>query len=219
MSVSTPVCLCLCLCLCLCARNVTSLDTPRLGVYLPLRPSVCAAPSSSSSLTPWYDCGGTINSSLLSQPLTASFRRMHCQDTLRDVRHWMCFVPKMRQLDSRVGSGGSDKKKGASGSGSGGSCGGTDVADLISSIPPYELPDGTLVTASADLTLLLDQHLFTPSFATTGLRKTSKVVHELFHGAADGKGREGEDEGECDDGADLAGLVMQAVSAAYPPSI
>lgn len=133
-------------------------------------------------------------------------------------------MPRSCQSDSSSGSGISKKNN----SGSVGGCDDYNVAEIISSIPPYELPDGTLIDPSPTLSLLYDQHLFNPSFSSSSLRKTSRVVHEMLtnqsHYSVNSNGngnssersrflQHGDHQTHYDDSVDLAGLVMQTVSS------
>ena len=170
------------------------------------------------TINPWYECArATICAAGDSVPTpTSSFRRMHCLDTVRDMRHWMCFVPPSKQK-SPVSLGGVGGKKSSSTAVSLTTLpimdDGYDLSGIVSSIPSYELPDGTKVQSCNDATLVIDMHLFNPNFASSSLKKTSRMVHNLLNS----KPKElkalhnGEYHTFYDDEADLAGLVMQAV--------
>ena len=174
-------------------------------------------------LTPWYECGGTVNvvgsdnqsvgmmeSKRFS--LSQSFRRMHCLDTLRDVRHWMCFVPRKR---NHVAKGGKMSQVFVTDGDDG-----YDVSAIVSSIPPYELPDGTLIHSSNEVSLTIEEHLFNQSFATGSIRKKSKVAHTLLTNfkkettTSKSPLRHGEYAMEYDDETDMAGLIMKSVMKA-----
>jgi hypothetical protein len=72
---------------------------------------------SGARLRPWFDIDGRI----YPKP-TQSFREMHIKDIVKDVKHWMSFIPyKPVEEMYRVGF----------------------MAGLT--IPPYELPDGTKI--------------------------------------------------------------------------
>lgn len=167
-----------------------------------------AAPGASRVLTPWYESAGTLSTApgagVSPADVSASFRNMHCSDTLRDMRHWMCFVPPSRELavltpSSQLASSTAHEY---------------NLAGIIASIPPYELPDGTAVHPCSEATLVTDQHLFNPVFASA-LKKSSRTVHSLLTHNDSSNGKKplhsGEYDLHFDDEADLAGLVLQAV--------
>mmetsp|Transcript_19440 Transcript_19440/g.36237 ORF Transcript_19440/g.36237 Transcript_19440/m.36237 type:complete len:502 (+) Transcript_19440:142-1647(+) len=182
------------------------------------------------ALKPWFECdkGGTVCSNVVGDSFAVSsfFRRMHCLDIVRDMRGWMCFVPPTREKSpvSRVAAGFSKKPSSLSSSSAAMSLSsavaaiavsedGYDLSNIIASIPPYELPDGTQVQSTDEASLVIDQHLFNPHFATSSLKKTSRIVHNLLNIQVKQKKPllGGEYHISYDNEVDLAGLVMQAV--------
>lgn len=77
---------------------------------------------------PWFDKSHNMPT------VTPSFRTAHTMDIMKDIKKWMCFVPKAPPL----------------------------TAELLDSMqmPPYELPDGTMVQSSLEICTLPEQFFF-----------------------------------------------------------
>ena len=69
---------------------------------------------------PWFEKTGVV-----AVDVSTSFRDMHVTDVVRDIKKWMCFVPKSSSFSS-------------------------DVLEAMK-MPPYELPDGTMVSATMNI--------------------------------------------------------------------
>lgn len=152
-------------------------------------------------MTPWYQCCGTSSKIDAFQTPTPSFQKMHCMDTLRDVRHWMCFIPTSRESSPGMSSQSAQSSTSEEH---------YDVGNIIASIPPYELPDGTRINSSPELTLVVEQHLFDPNFPSSSLNKSSGEVYNLLNKQKSSVNQHGEFSAHYDNKADLAGLVHQA---------
>lgn len=93
--------------------------------------------SSGLSLKPWYECPSVLRNS--APPVTTkSFRDMHMQDIIKDIKRWFCFVPLNHQ----------------------------DGCYKVPFIPPYVLPDGNSVLPMENVSLH-PELLFEPSRAVS----------------------------------------------------
>jgi actin-related protein len=102
-------------------------------------------------LKPWFQCKGRT----CPPGLTESFVQIHRNDVIRDVKHWMCFIPHSRNSD-----------------GTSVSTTGHTLGDIMELIPPYELPDGTMVKADEDLCLGIEKQLFPHQLHTSQSKNT-----------------------------------------------
>ena len=90
------------------------------------------------SVVPWFRLKGSKN---YSDMCCKSFVDMHAQDLFRDIKHWMCFVPYKPMVNDHAA-----RAK--------------IILDL--GIPPYVLPDGTLLPHSDGLSTV-PERLFVTS--------------------------------------------------------
>lgn len=101
-----------------------------------------------NELIPWYHSKSPRTKHL--KP-TISFREYHLRDTVRDLKQWMCFVPYV-PIANEVRH---------------------EFFTNRISIPPFELPDGTMVTQSDSLCSIPEKLFISPS-NTSGNSKSSK---------------------------------------------
>ena len=93
-------------------------------------------------IKPWFQCNGAS----CPADITESFYRAHVGDVIRDVKHWMCFIPSTTQTTA----GPKDSTNSTTDS----------VEDIIKRMPHYELPDGTCIVADEDICLSIEKQLF-----------------------------------------------------------
>lgn len=111
--------------------------------------------STGAAVRPWFESGKTGGAFV---DVTPSFREIHVRDVVRDVKAWMCFVPHNPLVPP------SDCTSPAS------------VSRyrqeelqrrLLHLPPPYELPDGTMVTAGESI-CTVPERVFFPSAGAEG---------------------------------------------------
>jgi hypothetical protein len=158
--------------------------TMTVSAQSPHMPEISTYIGSTSYLHPWFDCkhkdkslSTLLSDASFTAQVTASFRQMHVQDIVRDVKQWMCFVPhapivlppdllllhnatsSVDRLAAPVSAFREEELR----------------RRLLHFPPPYELPDGTCVHAS-DPICTAPERLFFPSRAAPGHVSSGSVA-------------------------------------------